>query len=95
MFTRFRQTRYRLQVSLIETRRVGGKVHHEHVASLGSVKTPPSVPERIAFWLDRLGKLSNRIDAATQGKVLGAVHARIAISRGSQRTRRQGRAQDR
>jgi hypothetical protein len=82
MFTRFRQTRHRLQVSLVETRRLNGKVHHEHVASLGSVETPPSVPERIAFWLklhDRLGKLSNRIDAATQGKVLGAVHARIAM----------------
>ena len=82
MFTRFRQTRHRLQVSLVETRRLNGKVHHEHVASLGSVETPPSVPERIAFWQklhDRLGKLSNRIDAATQGKVLGAVHARIAM----------------
>jgi hypothetical protein len=68
--------------SLVETRRLNGKVHHEHVASLGFVETPPSVPERIAFWLklhDRLGKLSNRIDAATQGKVLGAVHARIAM----------------
>jgi hypothetical protein len=82
MFTRFRQTRHRRQVSLVETRRLNGKVHHEHVASLGSVETPPSVPERIAFWLklhDRLGKLSNRIDAATHGKVLGAVHARIAM----------------
>ena len=51
MFTRFRQTRHRLQVSLVETRRLNGKVHHEHVASLGSVETPPSVPERISFWL--------------------------------------------
>ena len=34
-----------------ELRRLNGKVHHEHVASLGSVETPPSVPERIAFWL--------------------------------------------
>jgi hypothetical protein len=48
MFTRFRQTRHRLQVSLVETRRLNGKVRHEHVASLGSIETPPSVPERIA-----------------------------------------------
>jgi hypothetical protein len=42
MFVRFRQAR-RLQVSLIETRRVAGKVQHEHVASLGAVDIPPSV----------------------------------------------------
>ena len=38
MFVRFRQTAYRLQVSLVETRRAEGKVKHEHVASLGSIK---------------------------------------------------------
>jgi hypothetical protein len=31
MFPRFRQTRHRLQVSLVETRRETGKVHHEHI----------------------------------------------------------------
>ena len=54
----------RLQLSLIETRRCDGKVRHEHIASLGS-----SVAERIAFWTrlhERLAKLANRVDAATQ-----------------------------
>jgi hypothetical protein len=82
MFVRFRQTRYRLQVSIVETRRVDGRVRHEHIASLGSIEMPPSVTARVAFWQgvhDRFGKLSNRIDAATQAKLLGDIHARIAM----------------
>src|SRR5499426_3010843 len=35
----------------VETRRVGGKVRHEHVAGLGSIETPPSVDARLAFWV--------------------------------------------
>jgi hypothetical protein len=82
MFVRFRQSRLRLQVSLLETRRIDGKVRNEHVASLGSVEMPATVASRLAFWArlhDRLAKLSNRIDAATQGKILGNVHARIPM----------------
>jgi uncharacterized protein (DUF885 family) len=82
MFVRFRQARHRLQVSLIETRRVDGKVRHEHIASLGSIILPPSVADRITFWgrlHERLAKLSNRIAAADHGKVLGAVHARVPM----------------
>jgi hypothetical protein len=82
MFVRFRQAR-RLQVSLIETRRIAGKVQHEHVTSLGAVDVPPTVADRVAFWQgldERLSKLSNRIDTATQGKVLGQVHARIPMA---------------
>ena len=81
MFVRFRQAT-RLQVSLIETRRVGGKVRHEHVASFGAIATPPSVADRIQFWQrlhDRLDKLANRLDAATQSKILGEVHERIPM----------------
>jgi hypothetical protein len=83
MFVRFRQKGDRLQVSLIETRRIdGGKVRHEHVAGLGAIPTPPSVADRVAFWQrlhERLGKLGNRVDAATQGKVLGAIHAKVPM----------------
>jgi hypothetical protein len=82
MFVRFRQTPRRLQVSLVETRRVDGKVRHEHIAALGSIETPPSVEERIAFWQrlhERLAKLSNRLDGTTQGKILGDVHAHIPM----------------
>lgn len=38
--------------------------------------------ERITFWQrlhERLAKLSNRIDATAQGKILGEVHARIPM----------------
>ena len=82
MFARFRQTPHRLQVSIVETSRVDGKVRHEHVASLGSTEIPPSVADRVAFWQrvhDRLAKLSNRIDPATQGKLRGDIHNRIPM----------------
>jgi hypothetical protein len=82
MFVRFRPTRHRLQVSLIETRRIAGRVHHEHVASLGTIDVPLSVVARIAFWgplHERLRRLGNRLGAETHGKILGAVHARIPM----------------
>jgi hypothetical protein len=58
-------------VSLVETRRVDGKVRQEHIAGLGSIEVPPSVADRITFWQrlhERFAKLSNRVDAATQTK---------------------------
>jgi hypothetical protein len=79
MFVRFRQTKSRLQVSLVETRRVNGKVQHEHIAQLGAVETPLTIEGRLAFWQrlhERLAKLANRVD---QGKILGDVHARIPM----------------
>ena len=60
----------------METRRVGGRVRHEHIASLGSIETPLTVANRVAFWQrvhERLAKLSNRIDPATQGKICGDI----------------------
>jgi hypothetical protein len=82
MFVRFRQSAQRLQLSLVETRREGGKVRHEHVASLGTAATPLTIAARVDFWTrlhQRLGRLSNRVDAAMQAKVLGAVHARVPM----------------
>jgi hypothetical protein len=82
MFVRFRQSGHRLQTSLIENRRVDGKVRHEHIASLGSITLPPSVADRITFWQrlhGRLAKLSNRVTTEDQGKVLGAVHAKVPM----------------
>ena len=82
MFVRFRQSGRRLQASLVETRRLDGKVRHEHVASLGSTVIAPSVSDRIAFWQklpDRLARLANRIDAETQDRIRGAVHDRIPM----------------
>ena len=80
MIVHFRETPYGLAMSLVETRRENGKVRHEHVASLGSIETPPSVAARIEFWRhERLAQLSNRLDAETQGKIMGAVHARVPM----------------
>jgi hypothetical protein len=82
MFARFRESRDRLQVSVVETRRIDGMVRHEHVASFGSVPLVPSIADRIEFWREvhqRLSKLSNRIDGAAQAKLLGAIHARIPM----------------
>jgi hypothetical protein len=81
MFVRFRETPYGLQVSLIQTRREGGKVRHEHIAGLGAITIPASAADRIAFWRrlhGRLSALSNRI-GDEQGEILGAVHERIPM----------------
>jgi len=82
MLARFRQTATGLQCSLVETRRIDGKVLHELVANLGSVPKSPSVADRIAFWrrvYETLTELANRIDAETQGKIISAVHSRIPL----------------
>src|SRR5262249_21830089 len=82
MIVHFRETPYGLAMSLVQTRRENGKVRHEHVASLGSIETPPSVAAPIEFWREldeRLAQLSNRLDAETRGKVMGAVHARVPM----------------
>lgn len=82
MFVRFRTARSRLQVSLIETRRIEGKVRHEHVAGLGTIEMPLTVDGRIEFWRrlhERLGRLANRFDTAALGKVVDEVHARIPM----------------
>jgi hypothetical protein len=82
MFVRFRQTASRLQVSIAETRRDGGTVRQDHVAALGSIATPLSPADRIAFWTklhQRLAGLSNRIDGKAHGEILAAVHARVPM----------------
>jgi hypothetical protein len=83
MFVRFRSyTSAAMQVSIVETRRAGGKVRHEHVAGLGSIEMPPTVSGRVAFWRalhERLGRLGNRLDPETQARLLGSVHERIPM----------------
>ena len=59
------QKRYRLEVSIVETRREGGKVKQKHVASLGSIAgDSPAALEN--FWLvceAKFARLSNRTRA--------------------------------
>jgi hypothetical protein len=45
-------------VSLIQSRREGGKVRHEHIAGLGAITIPASAADRIAFWRCLHGRLS-------------------------------------
>jgi hypothetical protein len=81
MFTRFRDTGNRLQVSLVKPRRVDGKVRQSHIAGLGSIALPMTVESRLAFWRkveDRLAKLGNVLgDRAV--KIRGELFARIPI----------------
>ena len=82
MFVRFRQQGNRLQASLMQTRRVAGKMHTDHIASLGSVDADVSVRERLAFWSklpERLARLGNRVGSDQHGKIYGALHARIPM----------------
>jgi hypothetical protein len=82
MFVRFRQSGHRLALSIVETRWLAGKVKHEHIASLGSIASPPTVADRVAFWKalhERVSKLGNRISAESHGRILGAVHERIPM----------------
>jgi hypothetical protein len=82
MFTRFRETGRRLQVSLVETHRVDGRIRHSHVAGLGSVAVPASAADRWEFWTKltfRLETLANRVTGETKAAIVAAVHARIRM----------------
>ena len=77
MFVRIRKSTKKLRLSLVESRRVDGKVRHEHIASLGSIPQTMTVAERREFWrrLDmRLAALGNRIDLDA-ARALIAAHA--------------------
>jgi hypothetical protein len=82
MYVRFRLQGNRLQASLVQGRRAGGKVHAEHVGALGSVDAEVSVRSRVAFWAkihDRLAALGNRVGTDEHAKILGALHGRIPM----------------
>jgi hypothetical protein len=82
MFVRFPSTPRRLQLSLVETRRIDGKVRHEHIASLGALPEPSELSDRIAYWnslFDRLRRLDNRLDAAQQNAIFDAINARVPM----------------
>jgi hypothetical protein len=81
MFVRFRQTGDRVQVSLVEPRRVVGKVRQEHIAGLGSVDEPQTVEGRLVFWRragERLEALGNRIGPDAE-RIFAALHDRIPV----------------
>ena len=89
MFVRFRRQANRLQASLIETRRAGGKIVTKHIGALGSVDAAVSVRERLAFWSKipaRLAKLGNRVSHDEHPKLYAALHAnpRLTERRGGE-----------
>jgi hypothetical protein len=84
MFVRFRRQYRRLNVSLVATRRIDGKVKTEHVAALGSVPDAEPAPtkDRVAFYRglkERLDRLMNRIDADQRRAIVAAVVAKIPV----------------
>src|SRR6201993_3620121 len=91
MLVHFRETPYGLAMTLVESRGENGKVRHEHLASLGSIETPPSVAARIEFWRrlhERLDQPSNRLDAERRGKGMGAGAARGPLGTPGEQTAR-------
>jgi hypothetical protein len=82
MFVRFRNTKFRMQLSLIATRRIAGKVRHEHIGSLGSVPIQFDAYDRLEFWQklhDRLQRLGNRIGMESLGAIMSAIHDRVPM----------------
>jgi hypothetical protein len=82
MFVRFRRQARRLQVSLVQNRRVAGKVRAEHIGALGSVDADVSVRGRLAFWAklpQRLAALGNRVGPNEHARIYAALHARIPM----------------
>ena len=82
MFVRFRETKSTLQPTLLVGRRVGGRVRHEQVAALGTIKLPLHIDAREAFCArlhQIMMRLGNRIPAEAQGKIMAQVHGRIPM----------------
>jgi hypothetical protein len=78
MFVRFQQQGNRLQPSLMQSRRVGGKPRSEHIASLGSVDVDLSLRGRLAFWSELTDRLA-RLGPEDHDKIIGALLAPIPI----------------
>jgi hypothetical protein len=73
--------RVRLEVSILETRREGGKVKQQHVASLGSISADYTIACRVYFWAicdERLARLANRI-GPDMDRLRQAIAARIPL----------------
>jgi hypothetical protein len=75
MFIRVRKSKKRFRLSLVETRRIDGKVCAEHVASLGSIALAMTVADRVEFWKalnGRLPGLANHINPDDLRAIAGA-----------------------
>jgi hypothetical protein len=82
VFVRFRRQEDRLQASVVETRRLGGKVVSEHLGGLGSVDADLSVRERLVFWdklPERFDRIGNWIGPDENAKLRALLQARIPM----------------
>jgi hypothetical protein len=82
MHIRSRLHHRRLQISLIDTRRVEGKVRQQHVASLGSIPPGMTVQDRVKFWTQlhpRLSRLDNRLGPAERARIMGELYAVVPM----------------
>jgi hypothetical protein len=82
VFVRFRLYGRSLQASVVETRRVAGRVRSELIGALGSTDANLSTRSRIAFWAklpQRLDALQNRVPPDAHPKIYAAVHSRIPM----------------
>jgi hypothetical protein len=82
MHIRARLQHRRLQISVVHSRRTGGKVRQQHIASLGSVSPDMTAQDRLTFWQQvqgRLTRLGNRLDKATKAKLLDELRAKIPV----------------
>jgi hypothetical protein len=80
MRARFRLQHRRLQISLVHSHRIDGRVHEDHVAALGSIPVPMTVAGRVAFWdkaHDRLARLANRLGQEGYAKIAAEMRAKV------------------
>jgi hypothetical protein len=82
MHIRARLQHRRIQLSLVDTRRVDGKVRQQHIAALGSVPPKMRVNDRAAFWdqvEQRLAKLGNRLGKDGHDKIINELAAKVPM----------------
>jgi hypothetical protein len=71
------QKRHRLEVSIVETHREGGKVRQKHIASIAG----DSPAARESFWLEceaKLARLANRLGPLNVGLATNLLHDGLA-----------------
>jgi hypothetical protein len=79
MFIRIRKSKKRFRLSLVETRRIDGKVRAEHVASLGSIAVAMTVADRVKFWKVIEGKLAGLSNRINPDDLRATVGAKVAV----------------
>jgi hypothetical protein len=88
MRLRLRLQHRRIQVSIVRSHRVDGRVKEDHVASLGSVPPKMSVNDRATFWdavEPRLARLGNRLGQEGYAKIAKELRAKVPVVTAAER----------